>query len=440
MGHGRCALEVLEVTTESTLFGLCEELYPICRSITGDGVRQTLKALSGVIDLSVHEVPTGTEVFDWTVPKEWNLNRAYIVGPDGQRVVDTADHNLHVVNYSAPVQTRLSRSELDAFLHSLPDEPDLIPYRTTYFAETWGFCLSQKHRDALPEGEYEVVVDTTLKQGSLTYGEFYVPGMSDEDLLISTHICHPSLANDNLSGLSVATYLAQYFAEQPPGHFGLRFVFVPGTIGAITWLAQNPTSVAKISAGLVLSGVGDSGRFTYKKSRHGAGLFDRLFETRLQSVDGDAQVRPFLPYGYDERQYCSPGINIPAGCLMRTPYGEYPEYHSSGDNLELISASALQETFLLCRDVILDAGRVVNYLNLNPNCEPQLGRRGLYDNIGGDNQSKNLQLALLWLLSYSDGDHSTLDISDLSGMSLTVLAEAAQLLVNAQLLKAVGVR
>jgi len=273
----------------------------------------------------------------------------------------------------------------------------------------------------------------------MTYGECVVPGSSGKEILVSTHVCHPSLANDNLSGIAVATHLARTFSERVaasgPLRHGLRFVFVPGTIGAITWLAQNEALIERFIGGLVLSGVGDSGPLTYKRSRRGRGLIDRLFERRLATVDG-ATIREFVPYGYDERQYCSPGIDIDAGCLMRTPYGEYPEYHTSGDNLQLLRPESLQQTLEVCARVLEDVQLVDFYQNLQPKCEPQLGRRGLYDNVGGENQSKDLQLALLWMLSYSDGAHSTLDIQERSGLELALLARAAALLEGADLLAA----
>lgn len=424
---------------ERSLFALCERLYPICRSITGQGVRDTLAMLRELVEIETFEVPSGTEAFDWTVPPEWNLARGRLIGPSGQTIVDTADHNLHVVNYSEPVDRTLSLEELVGHLHSLPDQPDAIPYRTSYFQQTWGFCLPHRLRETLPAGQYTARIEATLAPGSLSYGEIFLPGESDQEILISTHVCHPSLANDNLSGITVAAHLAAYFAASGrPRRYGLRFVFVPGTIGAITWLSQNEARVPKIVAGLVLSGVGDRGPFTYKKSRHGAGLIDRLFQSHLQTWSdsrGRPSIRPFLPYGYDERQYCSPGIDIPAGCLMRTPYGEYPEYHTSGDNLTLLSAQSLGETFELCRRVLTDAQCVARYRNLSPKCEPQLGRRGLYDNVGGDNQSKTAQLAMLWLLSHSDGAHTTLDIHELSSIDLATLDLAAGRLQQAELLE-----
>jgi len=442
---GRCPLEDLvsarpenpheeRAVTGSDLYRLCERLYPLCRSITGNGVRETLAALGEHIDLETFEVPTGTQVFDWVVPKEWNLERATLTTEDGRCLVDTNHSNLHVVNYSVPTDAWVSREELEPHLHSLPERPELIPYRTAYYAPAWGFCLSEQQRATLGDGPFHVQIDSSLEDGALTYGECFVPGETEAELLISTHVCHPSLANDNLSGITVATHLAKYFAGSDRLRFGLRFIFVPSTIGAITWLARNEQRLGKLIGGLIISGVGDSGSFTYKLSRRGDGIVDRIC-SGLVGDSGLGTVRPFSPYGYDERQFCSPGIDIAAGCLMRTPFGEYPEYHTSGDNLRLIGPAALEESYRLCRDILADVQRVTSYRNLSPKGEPQLGRRGLYQQIGGDNEAKDRQLAMLWLLSYSDGRHSTLDISELSGIPLSRLEEIARLLVDADLLE-----
>jgi aminopeptidase-like protein len=415
-----------------SLYDLCKRLYPICRSITGDGVRATLKVLQQIVPLELLEVPSGRQVFDWNVPLEWNLREAFIEDERGKRIVDTANHNLHVVSYSVPTDLVCSRAELDTHLHSLPEHPTWIPYRTAYYSPAWGFCLAHEQRTSLPNQNYRVVVDATLKEGSLTYGELYLPGSSGRDILISTHICHPSLANDNLSGIAVAVHLAKHFLNRRL-RLGLRFVFVPGTIGAIAWLAENERDVARIRDALVLSGVGDDGPFTYKKSRRGDGLLDRIFTRRFAATDNS--VRPFFPYGYDERQYCSPGFDIAAGCLARTPYGEYDEYHTSADNLDFIRADALQQSLELCIAAIDEAQTDVRYVNTNPKCEPQLGRRGLYEPIGAHGMS-NVQLAQLWMLSYSDGEHSLADIRELSGLDSKTLARAAERLESAGLLRA----
>lgn len=419
--------------TGAAMYALCERLFPICRSITGAGVRDTLTILQDYLDLTIHEVPTGTPAFDWQVPREWNIRSAWIADSSGRRLVDFANSNLHVMSYSTPVDQVVDLQELQTHLHSLPDFPDRIPYRTSYYDERWGFCLTHRQRETLVDGQYRVHIDSTLADGSLTYGEFFIPGASDEELLVSTHVCHPSLANDNLSGIAVAIALAQSIAALPrKPRYGVRFIFIPGTIGAITWLAVNTARIAAIAGGVVLSGVGDSGSLTLKLSKRGDGLLDRAFARVVGQQQGS--VRPYLPYGYDERQFCSPGIDIAMGCLMRTPYGEYDAYHTSADNLDLINPDALADTLEACRCAFNSVLTSPRYLSTSPECEPQLGRRGLYDAIGGNNESKSLQLALLWMLAYADGRFTLDDLETLSGMPRATLDKAARLLLDAELL------
>lgn len=406
------------------------DLYPICRSITGDGVRRTLAAIRERIPLEIHEVPSGTPVFDWTVPREWNIRDAWIKDPSGRKVVDFREHNLHVLNYSVPVHEKLPLEELRKRLFTLPDKPDLIPYRTSYYRETWGFCLRHRTLEELPDGEYEVFIDSTLQDGSLTYGECFLPGESEREILFSTHVCHPSLCNDNLSGIAVMTWLAAELQKRPRW-YSYRFLFIPGTIGSITWLALNEDRARNIAHGLVAANLGKGG-FHYKESRRGNAEIDRAVLAVLQdSVD----VEEFVPFGYDERQYCSPGFNLPVGSLTRTPYGRYPEYHTSADNLDLVTPEALEgsfQTYLAVTDV-LEGNR--RYENLNPKCEPQLGRRGLYRTIGGDDAGRARELALLWTLNLSDGENDLLDIAERSGMTFAAVREAAGALLEAGLLR-----
>jgi aminopeptidase-like protein len=304
-----------ETAAAGAMHALMTELYPICRSITGEGVRQTLRILQRDIPLEVREVPTGTPVFDWTVPKEWNIRDAYVKDAQGRRVIDFQKCNLHVVSYSIPIKKKVSLGELRKHLFSLPDRPDWIPYRTSYYNETWGFCLSHRKLEALTEGEYEVCVDATLTDGHLTYGEYVIPGESSDEVLISCHICHPSLCNDNLSGVAVATFLAAQLTRGSKPRYTYRFLFIPGTIGSITWLARNEAHVQRIKHGLVVTCVGDGGRFTYKKSRRGNAEIDRVALHVLKQSGHPYVSEDFFPYGYDERQYCSPGFNLPVGCL-----------------------------------------------------------------------------------------------------------------------------
>ena len=376
-------LESLEVEeTGARVYAILEKLYPICRSITGDGVRASLRLLRSTIPLTIREVPTGTCVFDWTVPNEWNIRDAYVKNARGERVVDFNRHNLHVVSYSAPVHRRIPLSELRTHLFTIPEAPERIPYRTSYYRETWGFCMAQREFERLEEGEYEVLIDSTLGPGHLTYGEYRVAGTTDTEVLISCHACHPSLCNDNLSGITVAAELARIL-DGAVLRNSYRFIWIPGTIGAITWLAQNEAELARIRHGLVLSCVGDSGPFTYKRSRRGQAEIDRAVEHALRTSGRPFRIREFTPCGYDERQFCSPGINLPVGCFMRTPNGEYAEYHTSGDDLSLVRPRALGESVeQLLRVVhVLEENRT--WLNLSPKGEPQLGRRGLYQSSGG---------------------------------------------------------
>lgn len=412
---------------------LVERLYPIPRSITGNGVRTTLGILGEHVPMEVHEVPTGTPVLDWTVPKEWNVRAAWIAGPDGRRVVDMGDHALHLMVHSTPFRGRLPLAELRPHLHSLPDQPDLIPYRTSYYQERWGFCL--RHRDlvALPEGEYEVCVDTSLENGHLTYGEVLVPGRSAEEVLISAHVCHPQLANDNQSSVALATLLARELAARGT-RLSYRFVFVPGTIGAITWLARNEDCTQRVRHGLVLAGTGDAGPLSYKRSRRGDATIDRAVEHVADRSGLPYDIEDFWPWGYDERQYCSPGFDLPVGCLMRTPHGRYPEYHTSGDDLELVEPKALADTWRVLLDIVDVLEGDMRYVNLSPKGEPQLGRRGLYGSIGGREQ----ELALLWVLSASDGSASLLDIARRAGMAFGTVRAAADALLEHDLLAPVS--
>jgi len=421
------------MTVGEELFELVAELYPICRSITGDGVRRTLEIVGREIDLEVHEVPSGTEVFDWTVPREWNIRDAWVANAAGERVIDFHASNLHVVSYSVPVRATMPLAELRRHVFTLPEHPDWVPYRTSYYKESWGFCASQRLLDSLPDGDYEVCVDATLADGHLTYGEHVVPGETDEEVLVTCHVCHPSLANDNLSGIAVASRLAKLLGGRR-SRYTHRFLFIPGTIGSITWLARNQERVGRIRHGLVLACVGDPGRLTYKRSRRGDAEIDRAMTHVLASSGRPHDLEDFSPYGYDERQFCSPGFNLPVGCLSRTPYARYPQYHTSADDLRLVRPEHLQDSLEACWEVlrVLDGNH--RYLNLNPKCEPQLGRRGLYGSIGGRSDAEERQMAMLWVLNLSDGGHSLLDVADRAGLPFALVAEVAGALEDAGLL------
>jgi aminopeptidase-like protein len=409
------------------LYSLIEELYPIARSITGDGLRRSLAILGKHAALEIHEVPSGTKVFDWTVPKEWNIRDAYVKDPRGNKIIDFQKCNLHVVSYSTPVHEIVPLEDLRPRLFTLADRPDWIPYRTSYYEESWGFCMRHSDYLALERGDYEVFIDSTLEDGSLTYGELYLPGEERSEVLISSHTCHPSMCNDNLSGVVIAALLARELSKQTH-RCSYRFLFVPGTIGAITWLALNDDKTGNIDHGLVLSGLGDRGGFTYKKSRRGTADIDRVVSHCLKRSGSAHAIVEFDPFGGDERQYCSPGFDLAVGNLSRTPWGTYPEYHTSADDLTFVTPGSLGDSFNLVRDILetLDANR--RYVNLNPKCEPQLGRRGLYPS------EAQAQRATMWVLNLSDGVRDLLDISEKSGVDFKLVAGIAQRFVSAGLL------
>jgi aminopeptidase-like protein len=413
---------------------LVERLYPLCRSITGDGVRATLDIIGEFIPLTVHEVPSGTEVFDWTVPREWNIRDGYLANADGERVVDFRESTLHVVSYSVPVSVIMPLHALREHLHTLPEQPDLIPYRTSYYTEDWGFCLPHARLESLADGDYHAMIDSTLADGSLTYAEHVVPGEVTDEVIVSCHVCHPSLANDNLAGIAVATELALRLAGQRP-RYTYRFLFLPGTIGSITWLARNADRVERIRHGLVLACAGDRGSLTYKLSRRGDAEIDRAARHVLATSGRPHEIVDFSPYGYDERQYCSPGFNLGVGCLTRTPYGAYPEYHTSADNPSFVSPEAMADTAQTCWEIFSVLERNRRFVNLSPYGEPQLGKRGLYGSLGGRSDTKQRQLAMLWVLNLSDGEHSLLDVADRSGLPFAVLTEAAEALSAVGLIK-----
>jgi aminopeptidase-like protein len=429
--------EAAEIGQE--LYQFAGELFPICRSITGDGVRRTLALIQEKVPLRTFEVPTGTPVFDWTVPKEWNIRDAFIKTPDGQRVVDFHKSNLHVVSYSTPVHATMPLGELKRRLYTIPDHPDWIPNRTSYYKEDWGFCLSHNQMLALVDGEYEVCIESTLEDGHLSYGECYLPGRSSDEVLISTYVCHPSLANDNVSGVTVATFLAKLLSGQEL-RYSYRFLFIPATIGAITWLARNRDTVGRIRHGLVLTCMGDAGGFHYKKSRRGNAEIDRAAVHVLRHCGESSEILEFSPYGNDERQYCSPGFNLPVGSLMRSVWETFPEYHTSADNLDFIRPLQLAGSLRVCAAIldVLENNR--SYRNENPYCEPQLGRRGLFRSMGGEaggQATGEEMMARFWVLNLSDGDHSLLKIAERSGISFPMISEAADLLCRAGLLSLV---
>jgi aminopeptidase-like protein len=414
----------------ASMHALLERLFPLPRSLSGDGVRRTLEVVGERAPLQIVEVPTGTRVLDWTVPSEWNIRAGWIAAPDGTRVVDFDDNSLHVLGYSTPVDAILPLAELREHVFTDPDRPDVVPYRTSYYAERWGFCMSHRTLESLPDGDYHAFIDATLTDGSITYGECVVPGSGDADVLLSTYVCHPQLANDNLSGVVVLATLAEHLRPMSLRHT-YRFLFAPATIGPIAWLAANEARLGRIAHGLVVSCVGDPGPFTYKRSRRGDAEIDRAAEHVLATSAEPHSVRDWIPWGGDERQYCSPGFDLPVGVLSRTPADEFPEYHSSADDLDFVRSEALARSFRMYLDVIDVLERNATYENLNPRGEPQLGRRGLYRSVGG---GTSRELALLWVLNLSDGSTSLLDIARRADLPFATIRAAADALLEHDLL------
>jgi aminopeptidase-like protein len=419
------------------IFAFAAEIFPICRSITGSGVRDTLRAIGAHINVEVHEVPTGTAVFDWVIPREWNIRDAYIKNERGEKVLDFAQSNLHVMSYSTPVRRRISLAELKEHVFTLPNQPDLIPYRTSYYAENWAFCMPHRLLESLRDETYEAVIDSTLADGCLTYGEYLHKGETEDEFLLSAHVCHPSLANDNCSGIALLTYLAKQLVGVRT-RYSYRFLFAPGTIGAIAWLARNEDHVGRIKHGLIVSMVGDGGGPTYKKSRRGNSRIDRAVIQTLRHSGLAPTILDFSPYGYDERQYCSPGFNLPVGLLQRSKFGEIPEYHTSADNLDFVAPNYLAQSYRLVAETLDVVENDLVYCNASPKCEPQLGRRGLYGAVGGDKDTAAANMAMLWVLNLSDGTHSLLDIAERANLPFSVVRRVGLRLCHSGLLRPCG--
>jgi aminopeptidase-like protein len=415
-------------------YELMRRLFPLCRSLTGDGVQATFDVLEEEIPITRTEIASGAKVFDWIVPDEWNIRDAYIAASDGTRVVDFRRSTLHVVSYSEPVRTRLPLDTLRERLHTLPDQPDVVPYRTSYYERTWGFCLSHRQLLELPPDDYEVVIDSTLEPGHVSYAEAVIEGEREEEVLISTYVCHPSLANDNLSGIAVATMLAKQLLGRRPRHT-YRFLFAPGTIGPLAWLHQNRDRLDRVEHGLTLSCIGDGGKLTYKRSRRGDAEVDRAMETVLRDSGAPHRMLPWEPWGGDERQFCSPGFDLPVGCLMRTPHGEFAGYHTSADGLERVRPESLAEAVDTCLELVEVLESNCSYTNLSPYGEPQLGRRRLYRPVGGAVATPDDERALLWVLNQSDGRSTLLDVARSSGLRYSAVCRAAEQLQQAGLLK-----
>jgi aminopeptidase-like protein len=424
----------LEVESTAEVEALLERLWPILRSVTGQGVRETLEILSELVALRRIEVPSFTEVLDWTVPAEWVVREAYVLTPAGDRILDVRENNLHLLNYSVSFSGELTRAQLDEHLYSLPEQPEAIPYLTSYYEPRWGFCISHRQRERLADGLYRVVIDTEHIRGSMSIGEALLPGRERGEVLISTYTCHPSLANNELSGPVVAALLYRRLSRWRSRRLSYRFVFAPETIGAIAYLSLRGQHLReRLLAGYVVTCVGTDERFTLKRSRRGQTLADRAALHVLAGAKPPARVLSFFPTGSDERQYCSPGFDLPVASVMRSVYGEYPEYHTSLDDLKLIATKALIESVDVYERIMLALDANVRYLSSAPMGEPQLGRRGLYETLGARSSPRATE-ARLWVLNYADGDHDLLEVAELSGISLAELAIAGSECASAGLL------
>ncbi len=419
----------------TTASKLLHDLWPIMRSITGEGVRETHDILSDIFPLQRLEIPSGTDVFDWTVPKEWRFRDAYVVDPSGRKILDAKENTLHLVNYSAPFEGIVSLEELQEHLYSLPDQPQAIPYVTSYYKQRWGFCIADAVRKELSEGDYKVVIDTDLFPGSMTISEIVLPGESDREVFFSTYTCHTSMANNELSGPVTSILLARRLACRKNRRFTYRFVFLPETIGAIAYLYKKGCALKKcMVAGYVVTCTGLSEKFTYQKSRGGSTAADVAAQHALAGLGVDHDVRDFQPAGSDERQYCSPGFNLPVGSLMRGPYHLYPQYHTSDDNLDLLSVDALIGSVDAYEAICDTLERNRTYENLNPHCEPFLSKHDLYPSVDAAAQRGRIQ-AMLWLLNLSDSSNDLIAISKRSGIDIGLLSEQAALLENGGLLR-----
>jgi aminopeptidase-like protein len=420
------------------MHALATRLFPICRSLTGDGVRKTLGILKEHLPgLSIHEIPSGTRCFDWTVPDEWNIRDAFVLDPSGKKIVDFTKCNLHVLGYSEPVDKEVTLDELQTHLHSLPDLPDAVPYVSSFYNRAWGFCISHNERQKLPEGTYRVFIDSTLEPGNLTYAELLLPGNNQEEILISTYVCHPSMANNELSGPVVCLQLAKWLSELPQRRYSYRLLFIPETIGSIAYLSRHLQHLQKyVIAGFTITCIGDERAYSYLPSRAGNTLSDRVAQHVLKHRAPDYIRYSFLDRGSDERQYCAPGVDLPIASLMRSKYGVYPEYHTSLDDLTLVTPKGLQGGYEVLRDCVT-AIEIERRYQVTVLCEPQMGKRGLYSPLMTRGVERTVQMRMD-ILTYCDGKHSLLDIADLLGTPVAEIFTFVEELVKHDLVRPVS--
>lgn len=419
------------------MHALAAELFPLCRSITGEGTRQTLRRIAADLPgMTLHEVPSGTPCFDWHVPLEWNVRDAYVADAHGNRLIDFRENNLHLVGYSTPTDTEMGLTELQAHLHSLPDQPDAIPYVTSYYSPRWGFCLTHRQREQLREQRYRVVVDSSLAPGSLTYGELLLPGQETSEVLLSTYVCHPSMANNELSGPAVTWALARWLAARSDRRYTYRIVFAPETIGSITYLSRHLDEMKRNTiAGFVVTCVGDERTYSYLPSPSGTTLADRVAVHVLTHCAPSFDTYAFLDRGSDERQYCSPLVGLPVVSVMRSKYGTYPEYHTSLDDLSLVTPRGLQGGFDALRTCLL-ALEYDRVFRATVHGEPQMGRRGLYPTLGTPAKAQDVR-DMMDVLAYADGKTSLLEIAEVLNRPMSICASVAQILLEHELLELV---
>lgn len=408
------------------IYNFCKKIFPINRSLTGDGVRKTLKEIEKIIpEIEIFEIPTGSKCFDWEVPKEWNCRQAYILTPEGKKICNYNKNNLHIVQYSIPINKEVSYEELEKHLYSLPDLPDAIPYVTSYYNETWGFCISDNERKKLKKGKYKVVIDSLLKEGSLSYGEIIFKGKEDKEILFTTYICHPSMANNETSGIALNTFLAKYIKSLKNRRFTYRFVFVPETIGSICYIDKNLNNLKKnLQAGFVVTCVGDNLSYSYIASRNANTLADKVALNVLKYSVKEFKEYSFTIQGSDERQYCSPKVDLPVCSVTRSRYGTYKEYHTSLDNMDFVSSEGFNGAY----EVYVKIINILEnnyYYELTTFCEPQLGKRGLYPNISTLETARETNV-MMNLLSYADGKNDLIDIANIIGVSADKLIDIAK--------------